>query len=81
MFCVIRGSAKAYDTNKDGGIFLSTLKAGSFFGEIALVLNERRSATVVALSSADLLVMRKNDLYRVILCGKQGSIGPASSPP
>ena len=46
---------------------LSYLGPGSFFGETALLLGERRSATVRVTIDADLLVLHKADLDELLL--------------
>ena len=42
------------------------LQEGDFFGEMALLTRERRSATVTAVKSADLLVLDCDDFHRFI---------------
>jgi CRP/FNR family transcriptional regulator/CRP/FNR family cyclic AMP-dependent transcriptional regulator len=42
-------------------VVLSTLDTGDFFGEMALVDNEPRSATAVALEDSELLCLHRND--------------------
>ena len=37
MYFLIRGSCQVYDENIQGGLYLTSLKAGSFFGEVALL--------------------------------------------
>ncbi|MEO6923295.1 MAG: cyclic nucleotide-binding domain-containing protein [Bryocella sp.] len=44
-----------------GGKALNTLGAGEFFGEMALLDNHRRSATVVAVEQTECLVMLRSD--------------------
>jgi NTE family protein len=47
-------------------LLLATLKIGDFFGEQALVTNNPRSATVIALTDVALLQFSKPDLEAVI---------------
>ncbi len=42
------------------------LEEGDFFGEMALLAHERRTATVTAIKSTDLLVLDCDDFYRFI---------------
>ena len=42
---------------------VTTLTDGSFFGEIALVLSERRSASVAAGTACDILVLHRRELF------------------
>jgi putative ABC transport system ATP-binding protein len=45
---------------------IKTLGSGEFFGEIALMTGEARTATVVALNDAELLSLGKEDFQRVL---------------
>jgi voltage-gated potassium channel len=60
LFVLLDGTADA--TSED--LPLSTLRAGDFFGEIALLEEARRSATVTATSPVTLAVMYGSD-FRV----------------
>ena len=51
MFFIYRGKCTVLANDNKSPLF--TLKQGSFFGEIALVLNERRTASVIAASFCD----------------------------
>ena len=42
------------------------LKDGECFGEMALLLNQPRSATVRAVSDCDLLVLEADDFRRIV---------------
>ncbi len=42
------------------------LQEGDFFGEMALLTRERRTATVIAIKSTDLLVLDCDDFHRFI---------------
>ena len=42
------------------------LEEGEFFGEMALLTHERRTATVTAIKSTDLLVLDCDDFHRFI---------------
>lgn len=53
------------DTDSDQ-LLLATLKIGDFFGEQALIANNPRSATVIALTDVALLQFSKSDLEAVI---------------
>jgi CRP/FNR family transcriptional regulator, cyclic AMP receptor protein len=60
MFVIVSGSA----TVTSGGDEVTTLGPGDFFGEIALVGEGRRTATVTAESPVTLVVMHGSD-FRV----------------
>jgi CRP-like cAMP-binding protein len=48
-------------------LHLATLKAGDFFGEQALITNEPRNATIIALTDAELLLFSKSDLATIVI--------------
>jgi cAMP-dependent protein kinase regulator len=48
--------------DEDGGVTLAHLHAGSVFGELALISEEPRAATVIADGDVDLLELRRSDL-------------------
>jgi len=62
MFFIARGEVEILD----GAHLLRTLRAGSFFGERSLLLEEPRSATVRARTDCDLLVLDKTDFLRAL---------------
>jgi voltage-gated potassium channel len=64
MFFVSRGKLEVL--SKDGQTVLSTLKDGDFFGEIALVLRQSRSASVRALTYCDLYRLDRDLFDRVL---------------
>jgi hypothetical protein len=61
MFFIQRGVCHVLADDENAPLF--TLQTGSFFGEIALVLSERRSASVAAGTSCDILVLHRRDLF------------------
>lgn len=48
-------------------LHLATLKAGDFFGEQALITNEPRNATIIALTDVELLQFSKADLATIVI--------------
>ena len=42
------------------------LSEGDYFGEMALLLQERRNATVIAVRLTDLLVLNAGDFHRLV---------------
>ncbi|MBI2567166.1 MAG: cyclic nucleotide-binding domain-containing protein [Candidatus Schekmanbacteria bacterium] len=48
------------------GVLLQTMRAGQHFGELALVDNSPRSATVTALDAVHLLTIKRNDLLELL---------------
>ena len=62
MFLVAAGQVKVVLIGEDGReVILSVLQEGSFFGEMALLDDEPRSAHVIAMEDATLLVLRRED--------------------
>ncbi len=64
MYFISRGTLEAL--SRDGAMIYATLGAGDFFGEIALVLNQRRTASVRALTYCDLYRLDKEMFERVL---------------
>ena len=63
LYIVCRGALEALGA---AGERLGIVKAGECFGEMALLLNQPRSATVRAVSPCDLLVLDAEDFRRII---------------
>lgn len=68
VFCLIReGRVKITMISPEGKeIILSILEPGDFFGEMALLDNEPRSATVVALEDLELVTIWRNDFLQLL---------------
>lgn len=62
MYVLARGEVEA--TGPDGRV-LSTLHAGDFFGEIALVMSDVRTATITATAPSDLYVLSAETFARI----------------
>ena len=62
LYVVVTGAVKVVLVGEDGReVILSVLKEGDFFGEMALIDDEPRSAHVIAMEDANLLVLRRED--------------------
>ncbi len=62
LFIIAKGEVKVVLTAEDGReAILATLKEGDFFGEMALLDGEPRSATVRAVEESRLLMIRRED--------------------
>ncbi len=62
LFLIAGGQVKVVIIHEDGReVILSVLGIGDFFGEMALLDNEPRSAHVVAMTDATLLQLRRDD--------------------
>lgn len=68
VFCLIReGRVKVTMTSPEGKeIILSTLGPGDFFGEMALLDNEPRSATVIATEPLELVTIWRGDFLQIL---------------
>ncbi|KAI8961249.1 RNI-like protein [Daldinia sp. FL1419] len=60
MYWLVRGVVGV--TSRDGEAVYAELKPGSFFGEIGVLMNMPRTATIVARTKCLLLVLKKEDL-------------------
>jgi ATP-binding cassette, subfamily B, bacterial len=67
FYVVVRGTLEVVQTVTDGGSrLLRVLQDGDFFGEIALIDNVPRTATVRARTACLLLVLTREDFLRVL---------------
>lgn len=67
LYVVVGGRVKVVLIGEDGKeVILSVLKDGDFFGEMALIDDEPRSAHVIAMEDTDLLVLRREDFQRCL---------------
>ena len=66
FYIIRKGRLEVTAKDADGNVFLSAeMRSGQYFGEMALLTGEPRSATVTALSDAELLRLRKEDLRAI----------------
>lgn len=62
LYVVVSGQVKVVLTAEDGReVILSVRDKGDFFGEMSLIENEPRSAHVIAIDDAKLLIVRRED--------------------
>lgn len=66
MYIIESGQIKIVSERGNQEKILSYLGPGNFFGEMALLLGERRSATARVVIDADLLVLRKDDFDELL---------------
>ena len=65
LYVVVTGQVKVVLIGEDGReVILSVLHEGNFFGEMALIDDEPRSAHVIAMLDSSLLVLRREDFQR-----------------
>ena len=67
FFVIMSGQVKVFVDSEHGReVVLTHLKAGDFFGEMALFDNDTRSASVSALDPSELVVLRRQDFLEVL---------------
>lgn len=67
MYVVLEGTVDVYKNyGASSEVFLASLKEGSIIGEMALFLNEPRSATIVAKTDVKLLEVRHDNMHKFI---------------
>src|SRR6185295_199633 len=67
FFMILEGRIKVTILGDDGReVILSLLGAGDFFGEMALLDHEPRSATAIAVEESELLSLHRTDFQGVI---------------
>ncbi len=68
FFLIIDGSVEVTKTLSDGrNEVMATLKHGDYFGEMALLDGDPRSATVTALEDTKLLEVRNSQFIKIIM--------------
>jgi len=66
IYLVIKGNAVVYKTFHDKKVKLSELEKGALFGELAILGDKKRSATVEANNDAELLCFYREDIMNII---------------
>lgn len=67
LYIVISGHVKVSLLNEDGKeIVLSLMKEGDFFGELSLLDDEPRSASIIAIEDAVLFLVTRRQFYQLI---------------
>jgi CRP-like cAMP-binding protein len=67
LYVVAQGQVKVVLIGEDGReVILSVLGEGMFFGEMALIDDEPRSAHVIAMEDSTLLVLRREDFESIL---------------
>lgn len=64
MYWLIRGVVAV--TSRDGEAVYAELKSGAFFGEIGVLMDMPRTATIVARTKCLLLILKKEDLQTIM---------------
>jgi len=67
MYIILTGSVEIYvEDHAENKNILATLEQGDFFGELALLDNDTRSATAAAIDSSTILVFSQTDLESIM---------------
>jgi hypothetical protein len=66
MYIIKEGSVKVTRLKNNSEITISTLEKGSFFGELSLIDNLPRSASIIALEETSLFRLSRHDFTRLI---------------
>ena len=67
MFILLSGVLSAHKRQSDGTQrWMFDIRPGAFLGEMSIIANEPRSATISAKEDADLMVLQGIDFYRII---------------
>jgi len=64
MYFIKRGLVQAF--SETTGSIYRNMAAGTFFGEIALVYEQRRTASIITLTYCELFVLHKDDFKKVL---------------
>jgi CRP-like cAMP-binding protein len=76
FFMILEGRIKVTILGDDGReVILSLLGSGDFFGEMALLDNEPRSATAIAVEDSELLSLHRNDFQSVLSDNRSIMVG------
>ena len=76
FFMILEGRIKVTILGDDGReVILSLLGSGDFFGEMALLDNEPRSATAIAVEDTELLSLHRNDFQNVLTDNRSITVG------
>ena len=68
LYVVATGQTKVVLIGEDGReVILSVLGEGEFFGEMALIDDEPRSAHVIAMEDSSLIVLRREDFQGILM--------------
>ncbi|MGH7668901.1 MAG: Crp/Fnr family transcriptional regulator [Gemmatimonadaceae bacterium] len=68
LYIIVAGKVKSMLIAEDGReVILSMLGAGEFFGEMALFDDDPSTTSVIAAEGSQLLLLRRDDLYRQVM--------------
>ena len=65
-YLIVRGKVEVLKKTRGGEIALSTVKAGEFLGEMAMISGEKRSASAVAAAGVEAVLIRHEDFEALL---------------
>jgi CRP/FNR family cyclic AMP-dependent transcriptional regulator len=75
VYAVVHGTLKVVTTSEEGDdLVFDLLGPGAMIGELAVLCNAERSASVVALSACELLVIERRDLFAFLRSHPEASL-------
>lgn len=75
LFIIINGKVKVSRSSNDGKeVILTILNADDFFGEMAILDGQKRSATVSAIEPSELFVIQRDDFINLLYAHPEISI-------
>ena len=67
LFVIVTGKVKVSRTSNDGReVILTILSESDFFGEMAILDGQTRSATVIAIEDSELFIIQRNDFLNLL---------------
>ncbi|MGK9367657.1 Crp/Fnr family transcriptional regulator [Melioribacter sp. Ez-97] len=67
LFIILSGKVKVSRTSEDGKeVILSILSENDFFGEMAILDGQTRSATVTAIEDSEIFIIQRNDFIELL---------------
>jgi len=67
LYVILSGKVKIHNETPDGGdIIITVLSADDFFGELAVIDGDERSADATTLEPTDLLMLTREDMHDII---------------
>ncbi len=68
LFVIIEGKVKVSRTSSDGKeVILTILNESDFFGEMAILDGQTRSANVIAIEDSELFIIRRDDFLKLLM--------------
>ena len=66
LYVILKGSVKVFVSGEDGReAVLNHQQAGDYFGDLSLILGEKRTASVRALTYCEIFILNRSDFNRI----------------